>query len=399
MDSDRTLMNQTVLVDKGRIVGLGSAYEVTVPQDATTVDGSGKYLMHGHMPGDDVEEMVMFLYMANGVTTVRGMLGLDGHMELRRKANAGEIVAPTLYMAGPSFNGNSVPSPEQAAQKVRTQKDQGWDLLKIHPALTVAEYDAMAMTAHEVGTRFGGHVRAEVGLEHAIAMGHHLDGFIKYLNAFDESIDEGRLEELVAMVKAADTWVVPTMVLWDVGFIGRGDTEAMANYPEMQYWPKRNIPQVVEGVQGWINRHGQRSQQVQANPDGAALWSNNMLQVLSALSDADVGILMGTDSPQVFSVPDFALHREMQAMADAGMSPYQILVAGTRSGGEYFRRNDTLGTVAGGQRADLILLHSNPLDDVANVAGRAGVMVRGRWFSDTYIQGRLDEIAERFATQ
>ena len=408
MDSERVLRDQTVLVEQGRIRRLGSAAEVRVPAGVTTIDGSGKYLMpglaemHGHMPGGDVEEMVMFLYVANGVTTVRGMLGRDGHMELRRKANAGEIVAPTLYLAGPSFNGNSVSSPEQAAQKVRTQKEQGWDLLKIHPGLTVPEYDAMSMTAHEVGIRFGGHVPAEVGLEHAIYMGQetfdHLDGFIEHLNAFDEPIDRGRLDELVTMVKDADAWVVPTMVLWDVGIIGRGDAQAMANYPEMRYWPKRNIPRVVEGVEGWIGRHARGAQRAQANPDAADVWAGNRLEVLKALSDGGVGILMGTDSPQLFSVPGFSLHREMQAMAEAGMSPYEILVSGTRAVGEYFRRSDTFGTVAVGRRADLILLNSNPLDDVGNVADRAGVMVRGRWYSDSYIQERLDEIARRFPT-
>ena len=90
------------------------------------------------------------------------------------------------------------------------------------------------------------------------------------------------------------------------------------------------------------------------------------------------------------------MHREMEAMAESGMSPYEILVTGTRAVGEYFRRSDTFGTVAVGRRADLILLNSNPLDDVGNVADRAGVMVRGRWFSEAYIQGRLDEIARRF---
>ena len=409
MDSERVLRNQTVLVEQGRIRHIGPAADVPVPSGVTTVDGSGKYIMpglaemHGHMPGGEVEEMVMFLYVANGVTTVRGMLGLDGHMELRRKANAGEIVAPTLYLAGPSFNGSSVSSPEQAAQKVRTQKDQGWDLLKIHPGLTVAEYDAMAMTAHEVGIRFGGHVPADVGLEHAIAMGQetfdHLDGFIEYLNAFDEPIDQARLRELVAMVKAADAWVVPTMVLWDVGVIGRGDARVMADYPEMRYWPKRNIPRVVEGVEGWVGRHAGGAQRVRANPTAADLWAANRLEVLEALSDTGVGILMGTDSPQIFSVPGFSLHREMRAMADAGMSPYEILVSGTRAVGEYFRRSDTFGTVAVGRRADLILLNSNPLDDVGNVADRAGVMVRGRWFSESYIEERLEEIARRFATE
>jgi imidazolonepropionase-like amidohydrolase len=188
------------------------------------------------------------------------------------------------------------------------------------------------------------------------------------------------------------------MVLWDVGVIGRGDAGAMADYPEMKYWPKRNIPRVVEGVEGWIGRHAGGAQRVQADPAAADLWASNRLEVLKALSDGGVGILMGTDSPQLFSVPGFSLHREMQAMADAGMSTYEILVSGTRAVGEYFRRSDTFGTVAVGRRADLILLNSNPLDDVGNVADRAGVMVRGRWYSDSYIQERLDEIARRFAT-
>ena len=93
--------------------------------------------------------------------------------------------------------------------------------------------------------------------------------------------------------------------------------------------------------------------------------------------------LMGTDSPQIFSVP--------------GMSPYEILVSGTRAVGVYFRRSDTFGTVAVGRRADLILLNTNPLDDIGNVTDLAGVMVRGRWFSEGYIQERLDGIARRFA--
>jgi imidazolonepropionase-like amidohydrolase len=318
---------------------------------------------------------------------------------LRRKANAGEIVAPTLYMAGPSFSAGSVSSPEQAARRVRTQKEQGWDLLKIHPGLTVPEYDAMAITAHEVGIRFGGHVPADVGLAHAIEMGQetfdHLDGFIEYLDAFDKPIDRSSLEELVTLVKDAGSWVVPTLVLWDVGIIGRGDAQALAARPEMRYWPKRSIPG-AEGVEGWTRRHAASARQAQADPDAADLWANNRLQVLKALADGGVGILMGTDSPQIFSVPGFSLHREMEAMAESGMSPYQILVSGTRAVGEYFRRSDTFGTVAIGRRADLILLNSNPLDDVGNVADRAGVMVRGRWFSEGYIQERLDEIARRF---
>ncbi len=405
MDEERVLADHTVVVRGGRIVAMGPTSKVEIPAGAQRIDGSGKYLMpglaemHGHMPGGEMEEVVMFLYVANGITTVRGMLGQDGHLELRRKANAGEIVAPRLYMAGPSFSGGSISSPEQASRRVRQQKEEGWDLLKIHPGVTLAEYDAMARTAHEVGIRFGGHVPAEVGLEHAIEMGQetfdHLDGYIQALDAFDKPIDGHRLEELVELSRSANAWVVPTMVLWDIGILGRGDAEVMSQYPEMRYWPKQSIRGVVEGVEGWGNRQSQRAAQTADNPT-RDLWAENRMRVLKALSDGGVGILMGTDSPQMFSVPGFSLHREMGAMAEAGMSTFEILVSGTRAVGEYFQGRDTFGTVAIGRRADLVMLNSNPLDDIANVADRAGVMVAGRWLSGSEIDARLEELAARF---
>jgi imidazolonepropionase-like amidohydrolase len=105
-------------------------------------------------------------------------------------------------------------------------------------------------------------------------------------------------------------------------------------------------------------------------------------------------MLMGTDSPQIFSVPGFSLHREMQAMRNAGMSTYQILESGTKNVGEYFEAWDSFGTVAIGRRADLILLEANPLQGIENVSRRAGVMVRGHWLPENEIQQRLAQIAD-----
>ena len=76
------------------------------------------------------------------------------------------------------------------------------------------------------------------------------------------------------------------------------------------------------------------------------------------------------------------------------MSPQEILASGTSNVGDYFQRFDTFGTVAVGRRADLLLLNSNPLSDVRNVADRAGVMFRGRWLSEERIQARLEEVAD-----
>ncbi len=403
MDSERVLAGHTVVVRGDRIVAVGPAADVDVPEDARRIDGAGKYLMpglsemHGHTPGgnasDTFREQVMFLYAANGVTTVRGMLGLPGDLELKAKTNTGEIWGPTLYLAGPSFNGNSVSSPSQAADRVWTQEREGWDHLKIHPGLTVAEYDALAATAAQAGIRFGGHVPADVGIRHAILMGQetfdHLDGYMEEAGGIRGPMDSAELEELFALTVGARAWVVPTMVLWEVGVIGLGDPEALAAYPEMRYWPP-------QGVEGWKNR----LQAVQARDawdvEQARRHASNRTRLLGMMNEAGVGILMGTDSPQMFSVPGFSLHRELAAMAEAGMSPYEILVSGTRNVGEYFQGYDTFGTVAAGRRADLILTNANPLDDVANVADRAGVMVRGVWKSEEEIQQGLAEIAASF---
>ena len=106
---------------------------------------------------------------------------------------------------------------------------------------------------------------------------------------------------------------------------------------------------------------------------------------------------MGTDAPQLFSVPGFSLHRELERMVEAGMTPYEIIASGTRNVGAYFANEDTFGTLAEGQRADMILVNANPLDDVKHIQQRSGVMVRGRWLSEEAIQERLAEMAASYA--
>ena len=123
--------------------------------------------------------------------------------------------------------------------------------------------------------------------------------------------------------------------------------------------------------------------------------------LLRSLADSGAGLLMGTDSPQMFNVPGFALHREVKVMQGAGLTPFQILESGTRNVASYVQRDLGLdgrfGVVAAGNRADLLLLDGNPLADVGNLARRAGVMVRGRWLSAAELDRGLQEIAARHA--
>ena len=401
MDGRRPLPGQTVVVRGDRIVAVGPSARTAVPTGAVRIEGRGRYLipglaeMHGHVPPPNapaqLTEDVLFLYVANGITTVRGMLGAPGQLALRERTSRGEVIGPTLYLAGPSFNAQSINSPEEAVRKVREQKAEGWDLLKVHPGLTRPEYDAMARTAREVGIRFGGHVPAEVGLMHAIEMGQetfdHLDGYVEHLRGDQGPIDPAQLADVVRRTRAANAWVVPTMALWEV-LGGVPELDSLTAFPELRYMPAATVAQ-------WTELHRRRLADPQLDRARARQTIANRMLVLKALSDGGVRVLMGTDAPQQFSVPGFSLHRELLRMRAAGMTPEQILASGTTRVGEYFAKSDRFGAVATGQRADLLLLDANPLADVANLTRRAGVMVRGRWLPESEIQQRLAAIAAR----
>ena len=397
MKSPNVTEKQNVVVRDGKIESVGKK----VPKGAKVVDGTGKYLMpglaemHGHVPPanapNGATEDTLFLYVANGITTVRGMLGHEGQLELREKSKRGQIVAPNLYLAGPSFNGQSVNSPEEAIAKVRAQKKEGWDLLKVHPGLTRAEYDAMARTAREEGMRFGGHVPAEVGLEHAIEMGQetfdHIDGYGELLEAEKGPVDAQKLAAIVKRSKDAGVWIVPTAALWEVLF-NTIPLETLKAYPELKYVSANAVNQ-------WSTAYNNRLSQVPR--EAAKNIIENRTRILRALHEGGVRILMGTDAPQQFSVPGFSLHRELLRMRDAGMSNYDILKSGTVTVGEYFRKQDAFGTIAPGQRADLVLLDANPLADVGNVARIRGVMVRGRWLDRAALDAGLAAIEQKHA--
>ncbi len=401
MDADRVLSDQTVIVENGRIKEVGAASDVKIPKGAVEIDGAGKYLMpglaemHGHIPPpnqpEEYVESVLYMYVANGITTVRGMLGHAGQLDIKKKANASEIVSPTLYLAGPSFSGGSISSPEQAVEKVRRQKEEGWDLLKVHPGLSLEEYDAMANTANEVGIRFGGHVPSEVGLAHAIQKGQetfdHIDGYTTFVNGNSELASDAAIDEVVQMTLDSGTWVVPTMVLWEVLF-GVMPMADVQDLPELKYMP----PPVV---QNWINNHRMRLASPNLDKTASSNRIENRNRILAALNDAGGRILMGTDAPQQFSVPGFSIHLELERMVDIGMSPYEVFKTGTVNVGEYFKDQDTFGLVAEGHRADLILVDGNPLEDVGSIRNPSGVMTRGVWLSKADIDEELANIEAR----
>ena len=399
MTGNQVLPNHTVVITGDRITAVGPARTAKVPEGATRIDGQGKYLMpglaemHGHIPGGNAPrefvDNVLFLYVASGVTTVRGMQGAPGQIDLREAAKRGEIVAPNLYLAGPQFSGGSVKSAEDAIARVKQQKSEGWDLLKVQEGLSVPAYEAMAKTAKQVGIRFGGHVPDEVGLLHAMDMGQetfdHIDGYVEQLDGRAKPVEDKALQDLVQRTKKAGAWIVPTMFVWET-LQGPVTLESRTGLAELRYMPAPQVEQWTKGLDS-------RLKNPQYDAAQAKLHIDNRMKILKALQDGGARILLGSDAPQQFNVPGFSIHREMRRMADAGINAYEIVKSGTANVGQYFKAQDSFGTIAVGQRADLILVDANPLENVSNMEKRSGVMVRGRWLPASEIDAALAKIA------
>ena len=413
MTSEIVLQSRTVVVTDGVITAIGDVSNTVVPADATIVDGTDRYLMpgiaemHGHVPGRTSAnlERVLTLYVVNGVTTVRGMLGQPSHLTLRADIASRNRMGPRLITSGPSFNGRSVNSPEQGAEMVASQSSAGYDFLKIHPGLSLEEFDAIAAEANRIGIKFAGHVPEDVGVQHALDAGiatiDHLDGYMQALlpahedpsgglsGFFGVFIADQASEDKIAGIAAATfnagTWNVPTESLFE--HVTRSSTEPadMARWPEMRYMPAETVEQWKGSKRSVIN-----DDNYVAEIADRAIDLRQKLIV--ALSDAGAGILLGSDSPQIFNVPGFALHRELEYLVAAGLTPFQALQSGTINAARFLEADDEFGSIEVGLEADLVLLDANPLDDITNSQRIHGVMVRGHWISRPDIDQMLRKL-------
>ena len=402
MDRDRSLSDQTVVVRGDRIVAMGRSADTTVPDGATRIDGRGKFLMpgmaemHAHIPGgkapDELMHRVLALFVANGVTTIRGMLGDPRHLPLRAAVAKGDMLGPTIYTSGPSFNGNTATSPEVATKMVQDQKAAGYDLLKVHPGVPRAAFDAMAATANKLGIPFSGHVPADVGLERALSAKYHsidhIDGYFEYAVRpgapvdlkdagffganLTPQLDPERLKRAVAETKKAGVWIVPTQGLLEI-FMSPATPDQMRGSPGVEYIP-------TQVVDGWVKQRQSFITQPGFSKETSERFMAERRKLLKALHDAGVDIAMGSDAIQTFSVPGFSIHNEMGAMVRSGLTPYQVYVTGSRNVARFFNREKEAGGVEVGKIADLVLVDANPLTDVANFARQTGTMVRGRWY-------------------
>jgi len=404
--------HSTVVFSGGRIVDVGKSANVHIPHSAQVVDGSGRFLipglwdMHVHMVFGDwfpqSREIVLPLFVANGVTGVRDMGGeLEVLQQWRREIGQGKLLGPRIVTSGPMLDGPkprfpssvAVASPEDGRKAVDDLKRRGADFIKLQSLMSRESYFAIADEARRQGIVFAGHVPDAIRAVEASNAGQksieHLTGVFegcsnvedellrgpKGIKRFLETFDDAKAAALIAVFKKNRTWQAPTLV-WE-----RGGN--LLDQRDLQHDPRaRYVP--ASWKNGAWRRFTEDILKDQANDDlqTRQRFVAKEIEVVRDMHRAGIPFLAGTDTAAgVYVFPGFSLHEEMQLLVRAGFTPLEALQCATRNPAEYLGKLSEMGTLEKGKVADLVLLDANPLDDIANTQRIAGVVVTGRYLS------------------
>lgn len=385
VESGARIDGANVVTVGDRIARVGRS--AVIPPGATRVNGRGKFLvpglwdMHSHHQAAGVESLELFL--ANGVVGTRDM-GSDADfiLPLRDRIARGEVAGPEIVAAGPILDDRPpdwpfrrrVRNAEEARAAVRDLKRRGVDFIKVHDSTPREAFFAIADETAKLGLPFAGHVPVGITVEEAADAGmrsiEHLANFRVYgecsgRGAYSAAGCEARFAKLTAR----HVWQTPTVAFF------RAIPELFSGAPMAH----------GEYASDSLRALSRKNREVSKLSDTAiASLRAAAAESLPAVRDLAIrgpGVLAGCDG----LVPGFCLHDELQALAEAGLSPLRALQTATINPAKYFGREKVQGTIEADKRADLVLLDSDPLLDIRNTQRIAAIIVRGRLISRTEI--------------
>ena len=402
-DDSPSLPSQTVLIRGEQIAAIGPADQVVVPQGATLVDGTSRFLMPGlidlHVHLSKTRGSALGLFVVNGVTTVRDMGGdFEELLGWRREVNAGTRVGPRMVIAGPYLESArniarmrkdppearvepfertriAVASPAEARRIVTDLASREVDFLKIRTVENDETYRALNEAAQAHGLRLVGHV---YGLSPKLVLDAGQDGID---HVFYPSM-EGTREERMAVWRtfaARGVPCVPTLV----------------TFFEATFTPLARLKAVVEDEAGKVDPRRAylsrflvldwREQLEEATAERTELlrkvYDDVVRRDLREMHEAGMDILAGSDNAVLNIFPGSSLHDELALMVrEVGLSPAETIARATGRAAAFLGQADSIGTVKRGKLADLVLLDADPTTDIANTRRISSVFVRGRQY-------------------
>lgn len=379
----------TVVVRGDRIVSVGKG--AVVPAGAVAIDGRGKFLipglwdMHSHLTDSRVSALPILV--ATGVLYVRdaGSGDLTEIDEWRGQIASGSMLGPTIFRAGITLNGQEsnqfhlvIANAAEARAAARTLKKVGADILKTHRRTSRDAYFALADEAKKIGIPLIGHVPMTVTPVEASDAGQqtieHVETLFEgtFATAHNGRVTASAMAEWRASPDAAalfQTFVRNGTVV-DPTLVATGDLVRTFE----SFNPDPRLRFIAASARQKRDRTLAQVGAVERNAMRAEVDERRAVTLL--MQRAGVTLVTGTDAAFLHP-PGFSLHDELDMLAEAGLTPAEILRAATANCAALFPSIDA-GAVAAGKRADLVLLNANPLVDIRNAHDIHAVVLRGR---------------------
>ena len=454
-ETGKLKLDATVTLAAGKIASIQAG--AAASGEGTVVDGRGKFLvpgfldMHVHSMQDPHPPDSLAMLLAHGVTGIRQMAGAPELLERRREGmlNFGPDTPECLAMPGSLLTFANCPTPEAGVDEVRRQKEQGADFIKTI-FVSPKTFFATLAEAKRLGLAYGGHLSPGVDVIEASKAGltfiEHLGpteltlikcsraefiirlmmrlkpptpppltpadiqgmtGKIMIANPilFRMNMDPKAAEKTAKLVSSFQpekarklavtcaenrTWQCPTLI--------RNETMQFGNEPRYTESPDlRYIPSAVRRL--WSDVARQYDEKLTPAAKATMLRLSDLsLRLVKTFDDNGVEMLAGSDYGGGWVIPGISLHQEFDLLAAAGLSPLKVLQMTTLNGARFLNREATMGSVAVGKEANLVLLNANPLDSVQNLHGIYAVIRNGRYYSADALTELRERVARRAAT-
>lgn len=396
MTGDPVLRDWTLVLANGHVVAMGPTGSVAIPEEAEVYDLSGSYVLPGLIDAHvHLREPApsLALFPANGVTTVLNLEGHPSHLALRDSILDQDLFAPRILSSGP-FIERIVDSPSAARQEVRRMHVAGYDLIKVHGDMEEETFAATVEEARSLNLLVIGHYPRN------LSTGTVLDRGLDALAHAEELLKSPLLEEptdlspdsvqaIARIVAQSNTGLISTLAF----FTGMRDQATDCFY---QLISQAELAYVSpERRRGWLY-DGHREYIPEAELPWYEAAIDNLHRITGAIQKQGGVIIAGTDTPLEFTIPGFSLHRELDHLVAAGLTPLEALRAATLAPAEMLREPE-LGRIEVGAAADLVILGEDPTLSLAALQQLEAVVLRGRWYPGTALRQKLDEVAAAYA--
>jgi imidazolonepropionase-like amidohydrolase len=391
-----------IIIRNGHIDAIARVNEIPIPKGAERIDLVGKTIIPGLIDAHaHVERWAAERYIAWGVTTVRDLHGgTDTVLALRRDLNLGSLLGPRMFSAGamidgvpPTYpNATGVATPDQARRAVDQDAVAGVDYLKVYTKITPALLRALLDEAEKLRLPVAAHLgktdaltaarAGVVSIEHMAGVVQAATGDPSYANAHNNfltgwtaeekgwaALDSSAIARTARALAQTRVALVPTLVVHDM--LSRLDNPILLTRPGMEDVPQS--AQSVRSVSSLLRRTGWRS----GDFDAFRRSRRRQDQFVREYKRAGGAIVAGSDAANQLLIPGYSLHEEMALLVAAGLTPLEAITAATRRGAQLLHA-DSLGLLASGKVADLVVLNANPAGNINATRNIAMIMIRGR---------------------